>query len=153
MGVLDLLVEKIRSFGETREDRDRRAMSTFVAEYKLSPELKKKWVAALRSGKYRQGQLQLKREIKRGNEYCCFGVLYECLGLRWGKLTGRYRALTSLSNCPADVSQVLRQVINPRIYGDATVGRYLSAHNDGSDLNGIRHWSFNEIADWVERHL
>lgn len=40
----------------------------------LSP-IAKKWVAALRSGKYKQGL----RALKTGDEYCCLGVLCEIL--------------------------------------------------------------------------
>jgi hypothetical protein len=35
--------------------------------------IKKKWVAALRSGEYKQGR----RYLKRDGKYCCLGVLCE----------------------------------------------------------------------------
>ena len=38
---------------------------------KMNPEVKKKWVEALRSGKYKQG----KGRLKLGEQYCCLGVL------------------------------------------------------------------------------
>lgn len=38
----------------------------------MNPEIKAKWVAALRSGKYKQGRGRLKNT---NNEYCCLGVL------------------------------------------------------------------------------
>lgn len=38
----------------------------------MSPELKAEWIAALRSGKYRQGQTALRT---KSDEYCCLGVL------------------------------------------------------------------------------
>lgn len=48
---------------------------------KISPELKKEWVAALRSGKYAQtrGRLKIKSgELGREETgYCCLGVLRE----------------------------------------------------------------------------
>jgi hypothetical protein len=40
--------------------------------------LKARWVAALRSGKYKQGYGELKHENKQDNlEFCCLGVLRE----------------------------------------------------------------------------
>jgi hypothetical protein len=38
--------------------------------------LKKKWVTALRSGKYAQAQ----GSLKRGDNFCCLGVLCEVMG-------------------------------------------------------------------------
>lgn len=40
----------------------------------MDPELKAKWVKALRSGRYKQGIGVLRR---KNNTYCCLGVLYE----------------------------------------------------------------------------
>jgi hypothetical protein len=45
---------------------------------KMNPEVKAKWVAALRSGKYRQGKHVLNRN---NDEFCCLGVLCEILEL------------------------------------------------------------------------
>lgn len=42
----------------------------------MNPEWKKKWVEALRSGKYKQG----KEALCFGDKYCCLGVLCEIAG-------------------------------------------------------------------------
>lgn len=39
---------------------------------KMNPEVKKLWVEALRSGKYKQGHNQLRDDE---NQFCCLGVL------------------------------------------------------------------------------
>lgn len=39
------------------------------------------WVAALRSGKYKQGRGYLRREIRGEMEYCCLGVLCDISGV------------------------------------------------------------------------
>lgn len=39
---------------------------------KMRPKVKKEWIAALRSGDYRQGRGQLRSE---DNSFCCLGVL------------------------------------------------------------------------------
>ena len=49
----------------------------------MNPEIKVQWVAALRSGKYRQGAGVLHRRKPAGDEYCCLGVLCE-LAVRAG---------------------------------------------------------------------
>jgi hypothetical protein len=51
--------------------------SELVASFKLDPEVKAKWVAALRSGDYRQGRGALATRLPDGVEYCCLGVLME----------------------------------------------------------------------------
>lgn len=38
---------------------------------KMNPAIKKKWLAALRSGKYKQG----KRKLRHAGRFCCLGVL------------------------------------------------------------------------------
>jgi len=45
----------------------------------MDAELKAKWIAALRSGKYKQGQGQL----KFGDEFCGIGVLADVAGFEW----------------------------------------------------------------------
>jgi len=49
----------------------------------MNPELKAKWIAALRSGDYRQGRGMLK-SVYREDTYCCLGVLCDVSGMgRW----------------------------------------------------------------------
>lgn len=44
----------------------------------MKPEVAKKWVSALRSGKYKQGKAALKYTTKNGvTRHCCLGVLCE----------------------------------------------------------------------------
>jgi hypothetical protein len=43
----------------------------------MNPEIKAKWIAALRSGKYKQGQ----DGLKSGDRFCCLGVLCEVMGI------------------------------------------------------------------------
>ena len=44
----------------------------------MDAKLKKKWVEALMSGKYRQGKTLLYGSFTR--RHCCLGVLWECAG-------------------------------------------------------------------------
>jgi hypothetical protein len=43
----------------------------------MDPEIKAKWVEALRSGRYEQGRMMLLHE----GRYCCLGVLCDLQGL------------------------------------------------------------------------
>lgn len=45
----------------------------------MNPEIKAKWLAALRSGAYTQGIGQLVRYTNRESKYCCLGVLCDVL--------------------------------------------------------------------------
>lgn len=47
----------------------------------MNPDIKAKWVAALRSGTFVQGKEHLKRESTGGATFCCLGVLCEVAGV------------------------------------------------------------------------
>lgn len=53
----------------------------------FTSELKKEWIAALRSGKYKQGRGSLYDDIN--NTYCCLGVLGVCAQLPLETLSHR----------------------------------------------------------------
>lgn len=49
----------------------------------MTPELKAKWVSALRGGKYKQGRDRLiVSSVESGDSYCCLGVLCAVMGLQ-----------------------------------------------------------------------
>lgn len=50
----------------------------------MNSEVRDKWVEALRSGRYAQGQAQLRRQ----DDYCCLGVLCDLSGLGSWKRVG-----------------------------------------------------------------
>lgn len=95
--------------------------------------LKKRWISALRSGKFRQGRGVLHRSDNRGDRYCCMGIL--CV-------LGNVE-VTSRSD---DVVQYgYHQDFPPSSIG---LGR------DDADIlaeaNDDARWTFAEIADWIE---
>lgn len=56
----------------------------------MNPEIKERWLEALRSGKYKQGQKLLRARDVDGNEYhCCLGVLCD-LAVEAGVTTVEY---------------------------------------------------------------
>lgn len=49
----------------------------------MSPELKTRWLEALRSGEYKQGRAYLRKDDK----FCCLGVLCDLIdSTQWGLL-------------------------------------------------------------------
>ena len=122
---------------------------------KMKAEWKAKWVAALRSGKFKQGPEGVMRSQDwdgKVNGYCCLGVLQEITApadlenvnyesfpspacLRAAGLP-KYRKFTRLGNPePAESGIVMT----------------LAKMNDG-DI-GSRRSSFDEIADFIEKNL
>lgn len=101
----------------------------------MNKELKNKWVAALRSGSYRQTQHKLRRMGDSGVSYCCLGVLACVSGQHFpGSSVFKARSLYS-----GDALDLLN--------GDRAMNDKLSAMNDGGGL------SFAEIADWIEKNV
>ena len=96
-----------------------------------------KWVDALRSGEYEQGKGNLKTA---DGKFCCLGVACEISEL--GEWNGRYY-LDASNFLPPEVQGWLGLSSSPQIVGVA----------DGSAwyLNDHRGWSFDQIADAIER--
>lgn len=82
-----------------------------------------KWIEALRSGKYKQGKGQLKQD----DRYCCLGVLQE------------------ITNCDLDLRNQTEKLSYDFLYG--------GHQNLLIEMNDCRNKNFNEIADWIEKHL
>ena len=91
----------------------------------MTPELKARWIVALRSGEYTQGRHALR--TKKGR-YCCLGVL--CMVLERPDLTStNYEHLRKAS------------------------GLTISETDGCVDLNDVAQLSFNQIADYIEVYL
>jgi hypothetical protein len=110
----------------------------------------KKWVAALRSGEYRQAQQVLRKE----NKFCCLGVACDLYGkehgIEWKKVGDAYYFLDEKMVLPKSVKEWLGTLTSGTFFEDKSVpekDRYrhtqLSSKND-------RDSSFAEIADIIE---
>lgn len=100
-----------------------------AAPGQLSPELKAKWIAALRSNYYEQGHGQL----VRNGRYCCLGVYASINGVPDGVMADSSGvAVVGRAWCLAEIPENARYK--------------LAAMND----NGK---SFAKIADWIEANL
>lgn len=132
---------------------------------KIDPELKARWVAELRSGKYVQGTGRLKKYV--GNEdkicHCCLGVLCEIIAPEGFK----------------EAFEINEDFTHPFVRGKSEqpsypnqnkmkeIGLYPSAYkklaqmNDGEGGFDIKKWkkndikphNFEQIADYIEKNL
>jgi hypothetical protein len=84
----------------------------------MNPELKKKWVKALRSGEYKQGRGYLANKGK----YCCLGVLaVACLGVSKEDAFG-VAYLWHDSELPMDVQRALAKLNDERVPFEVIAG-------------------------------
>ena len=113
----------------------------------MNPQIKQKWVSALRSGEYQQTQRRLHDE----NGFCCLGVLCD-LYLKENNL--EWEPSTHYKN--AYMFQDMVAVLPLSVEKWAGVGEGNPLVNDGDsslvELNDSGS-TFNEIADVIEDHL
>lgn len=117
---------------------------------KMNPEIKVKWIDALRSGGYEQSHSYLHGSR---DGYCCLGVLCDVSGIgHWiegNDSTGAffYEAGGNHPGVSKPPHAVLEAV---GLSGAATA---TIAVSDLIIMNDSRGRSFNEIADWIEENL
>lgn len=108
----------------------------------MKKELKDKWIAALRSGEYKQGKARLKTD---DGGYCCLGVLADICKLDLDhELSGNFYVSIGTEGYPEELQ------------GNFGLPRQLAAMNDGvyDETNPVsKQHSFLEIADWIENNI
>lgn len=109
-------------------------MQAPVVTQKMDPELKGKWVEALRGGDYKQGLGQLRASTNSASYYCCLGVFCEIAGIDY---SGAGEFIPEES--PIQLDEVVQ--------------KYLALMNDGSTEYKLPSLSFPQIADWIEANL
>jgi hypothetical protein len=103
----------------------------------MKAELKQKWVAALRSGKYTQGHKQLRTV---SNEYCCLGVLCDVFdNSKWKKFYFCYSYDTPRNTnfLPNDLLKEVGRLNERQLV----------------KMNDIYMANFIAIADYIEREI
>ncbi len=125
----------------------------------MKPEIKQKWVAALRSGKYKQGRGCLRRH----DSYCCLGVLCDLhaqvTDWKWSLESGigRYMGESLLPSgevqawAGINTSSPFCEFVSPDVNEGRPVA--LALLNDGSVDRNISSWTFEQIADVIEKHF
>lgn len=123
---------------------------------KMDPEIKAKWLTALRSGSYEQGPAVLHKQTADEHKYCCLGVLCE-IGVLDGVVE---RSRNGVDGYDGDVgyrlvgsrlSHFLDMMPNDEIQDWANLPD--RAMHDLAELNDTARRSFSEIADFIEEHL
>jgi hypothetical protein len=107
-----------------------------VIKINISTKLYQKWLAALRSGKYKQGKRALAiREDAESISYCCMGVLL--------RVKGNIPISRMLERAGQDA---VNYVADKELLGKE-VCVTLASMNDADSRN------FIQIAHWIETHL
>lgn len=105
----------------------------------MNPEIKKAWVEALRSGRYKQARGKLK---SRNGAMCCLGVLADLQGKEWVWQSNEGAYLDfDLTYFP----ELKRAKVS------RSAAKLLAEMNDGYGVTQRR--SFTEIADYIEANL
>jgi hypothetical protein len=109
----------------------------------VKKEIRDKWLAALRSGEYKQTTSVLRRTISGEPKYCCLGVLCEVAGVPREDIDTRGISTYDFGEegsfegePPADFLGLSAWQINQ-----------LTCKNDIDGLN------FTAIADWIEANI
>lgn len=121
----------------------------------MNADVKAKWVAALRSGKYRQGKNALRYDFGEGSEFCCLGVLCDLHDSSlWDKKDARMGVYTYESSEGHRVGFDLPQNVrdwagipeaDPNVWDNGALAKL-------SQLNDFGR-TFDEIATLIEESL
>lgn len=122
---------------------------------RMNPEIKAKWVTALRSGEYQQGRVHLR---DGDNNFCCLGVLCDIavkerepifVQLVSDDIGRRYKYNDIGGSLPDEVSLWAGLVSDEDtlVHDPVVGGEPLSIQNDAYRL------TFDEIADLIEEEL
>lgn len=123
----------------------------------MNPEIKEKWVAALRSGEYKQGRGTLKYTDRDDNAaYCCLGVLCE-VAVKEGVLSSPTTpAMYGDWYYGAEEEQSALPVVVQDWAGLTGPGRLLTSVEGAHSLIGLNdelRLSFEQIADVIEEQF
>lgn len=107
---------------------------------KLGPN-QRKWLRALRSGKYKQGRGALHT---RRNHLCCLGVACVVMGAEHRAENGYHTYDGTNAFLPSKIVKKLGLLTNS---GGSNSGKPTCA-----ELNDKKRWTFDEIADYLVKH-
>lgn len=106
----------------------------------MKKEIAEKWIAALRSGKYKQGRACL----QKGDQFCCLGVLCDILEIPRNGVDLNHRTCFGEFN---DVSYLPREAVE--ISGMKNNSGALGAFDSLVKMNDCG-LNFDQIADTIE---
>lgn len=120
----------------------------------MTESIKTKWIKALRSGKYTQGQGSLKSsDDPKTATFCCLGVLADIQGCNW---YGSDLAITfdydgNEYHANREVSCLPEGFLSPHY----ETCEFLANKNDGTITSdgSVDEWDFETISNWIEENL
>lgn len=129
----------------------------------MNADIKAKWTAALRSGKYKQGAGSLCRrhaDEPDGWRFCCMGVLCDVMDVKYQEAEWEGNG-KSVERCYGDGITLMRPDVLPdSVVEDAELPSHdpVLTYSDGmdyfmSELNDDMELSFGEIADMIDAQL
>lgn len=137
-----------------------------MTEYpKLDPEIKDKWVTALESGEYKQGEGMLaippklttsiieKDDKCKKWRYCCMGVLGCIVGIPNEEMM-KYGQFAQLVN--KDINEEIANKVRDNISAPLLISSsysQLTISYKCIDMNDNEHKTFPEIAAWIKENL
>jgi hypothetical protein len=111
----------------------------------MNPELKDKWVKALRSGEYKQGRGTMKESrLFRKSRFCCLGVLCDVAGAQYNKRNGYKHDVFGEKQLVATV-----HILTPD--GRHAFGLEGAKVDTLVFMNDKLKLDFNEIANYIEK--
>ena len=124
----------------------------------MNKQVKERWIKALRSGKYKQGQHLLVSNDLDKKYYCCLGVLCQLYATEKKKGISKIKlgVATSRSGDRLPAKQFLPNIVrkwaglnasDPIVYYDGNSVNRITHLNDGYQLD------FNQLADIIEEQL
>jgi hypothetical protein len=116
----------------------------------MKPEVKSKWLEALRSGEY----TQTTHSLKSGDKFCCLGVLCDLHAKETGEAWQLMPIPKWWKNCP-EFSTYFGVQTQPPIEVTQWAGFEKSGvlYETLIDMNDGQGKSFSEIADYIEGNL
>lgn len=111
----------------------------------MDKKIKRKWLKALRSGEFTRGTGALCTATKRGDRFCCLGVLAFVQGGLWEQYDDCVNLYPIL---PDGNTQVSSGYLDYQLAG----GLQRSEQNELADMNDGGA-SFRKIADYIDRNL
>lgn len=113
--------------------------------YKLPKRFKEKWLKALRSGEYKQGETFLFNNLE--NSYCCLGIAGSICGLK-NKSLSCGSLYTEEGGFSKYQIKKIEKVLPEILIGD--FDNYIVARLANMNDSGR---SFKQIANWIEKNL
>lgn len=120
---------------------------------KMKPAVKKKWLAALRSGEYKQGKTGQLKDEKGG--YCCLGVLCDVYA-KTKRKKGLWQGFRFMNESAFPAQQVWEWAglgeRNPNVKDGSGKTDSLAEFNDG-EFGERNRRNFKQIANYIEKSL